>query len=138
MDSLPLNLTAICQRVDRIDATRVINASARRGSFQAKIGSGMRVDDFEANMAAGCMGHVGLPESVGMVFGTLGKAMTRYESGVRPDGENRHIDPNLLRASRQATLRPASSVCPRLDAWDEMSIMVLLNTPSQHVVSSWM
>ena len=84
MDSLPLSLTAICQRVDRISVTRVINASTRRGPFQAKIGSGMTVDDFNAKMAAGRMGHVGLPESVGMVFHTLGKELTRYESGVEP------------------------------------------------------
>ena len=84
MDSLPLSLTAICQRVDRISVTRVINASTRRGPFQAKIGAGMTVDDFNARMAAGRMGHVGLPESVGMVFHTLGKKLTRYESGVEP------------------------------------------------------
>jgi len=84
MDSLPLSLTAICQRVDRISVTRVINASTRRGPFQAKIGSGMTVDDFNARMAAGRMGHVGLPESVGMVFDTLGKKLTRYESSVEP------------------------------------------------------
>jgi len=84
MDSLPLNLTAICQRVDRIDVTRVINASTRRGPFQAKIGSGMTVEGFKAKMDAGRMGHVGLPESVGMVFHTLGKELARYESGVEP------------------------------------------------------
>jgi len=84
MDSLPLKLTAICQRVDRMDVTRVINASTRRGPFQAKIGSGMTVDDFMAKMAAGRMGHVGLPESVGMVFHTLGKKLARYESSVEP------------------------------------------------------
>ena len=84
MDSLPLYLTAICQRVDRIEVTRVINASTRRGPFQAKIGSGMTVDDFNAKMAAGRMGHVGLPESMGMVFDTLGRRLTRYESGVEP------------------------------------------------------
>ena len=84
MDSLPLNLTAICQRVDRINVTRVINASTRRGPFQAKIGSAMTVEDFKTKMDAGLMGHVGLPESVGMVFHTLGKALTRYESGVEP------------------------------------------------------
>jgi 4-hydroxy-tetrahydrodipicolinate reductase len=84
MDSLPLNFTAICQRVDGIDVTRVINASTRRGPFQAKIGSGMTVEDFKAKMAEGRMGHVGLPESMGMVFHTLGKKMTRYESGVEP------------------------------------------------------
>jgi hypothetical protein len=84
MDSLPLNLTAICQRVDRIEVLRVINASTRRGPFQAKIGSGMTVEDFKAKMAAGRMGHVGLPESVGMVFQTLGRKLTSYESGVEP------------------------------------------------------
>jgi 4-hydroxy-tetrahydrodipicolinate reductase len=84
MDALPLNLTAICQRVDRIDVTRVINASLRRGPFQAKIGSGMSVADFQEKMAAGRMGHVGLPESVGMVFDTLGLKLIRYESTVEP------------------------------------------------------
>jgi 4-hydroxy-tetrahydrodipicolinate reductase len=84
MDSLPLSLTGICQRVDRIEVTRVINASTRRGPFQAKIGSGMSVEAFEAKMAAGRMGHVGLPESMGMVFHTLGRKLARYESGVEP------------------------------------------------------
>jgi len=84
MDTLPLALTAICQRVDHIAVTRVINASTRRGPFQAKIGSGLTVAEFQARMAAGRMGHVGLPESVGMVFHTLGKRLVRYESGVEP------------------------------------------------------
>ena len=83
MDTLPLFLTGICQRVDRIAVTRLINASTRRGPFQAKIGSGMTVEAFMAKMAAGRMGHVGLPESVGMVFHTLGKHLVRYES-ARP------------------------------------------------------
>jgi 4-hydroxy-tetrahydrodipicolinate reductase len=84
MDSLPLALTAICQRVDRIDVTRVINASERRGPFQAKIGSGMSVEDFRAKMEEGRMGHVGLPESMGMLFDTLGRELVRYEDGVEP------------------------------------------------------
>jgi len=84
MDSLPLGLTAICQRVDRIEVTRVINATTRRRSFQAKIGSGMTVKDFRAKMDASRIGHVGLPESVGMVFDTLGKKLTRYESNIEP------------------------------------------------------
>ena len=84
MDALPLSLTAICQRVDRVEVTRVINASTRRGPFQAKIGSGMTVEAFNAKMDAGRMGHVGLPESVGMVFDTLGRKLSRYESYVEP------------------------------------------------------
>lgn len=84
MDALPLFLTGICQEVERVDVTRVIDASLRRGPFQAKIGSGLTVEEFEEKMAAGRMGHVGLPESVGMVFDTLGKELVRYESHVEP------------------------------------------------------
>lgn len=84
MDTLPLSLTAICQRVDHISVTRIINGSTRRRPFQAKIGAGMTVEDFRARMAAGRMGHVGLPESMGMVFHTLGKELTRYEASVEP------------------------------------------------------
>ncbi|MCP4538019.1 MAG: dihydrodipicolinate reductase [Chloroflexi bacterium] len=84
MDALPLGLTAICQQVDHIAVTRVIDASTRRGPFQAKIGSEMTVEAFNEKMAAGRMGHVGLPESMGMLFETLGKKLARYESGVEP------------------------------------------------------
>ncbi len=84
MDSLPLFVTAICQRVDRIEVTRMMNASLRRGPFQAKIGSGLTVEEFQARMAEGRMGHVGLPQSVGMIFDTLGKTLARYESSVEP------------------------------------------------------
>jgi 2,4-diaminopentanoate dehydrogenase len=84
MDALPLFLTAICQRVEHIEVTRIINASTRRGPFQAKIGAGMKVETFEAKMAAGRMGHVGLPESMAMIFDTLGKQLVRYESTVEP------------------------------------------------------
>ncbi len=84
MDTLPLALTAICQYIEHIDVRRVINASTRRGPFQAKIGSGMTVDEFRARMDAGKMGHVGLAESIGMVMSTLGKTLVRSESGVEP------------------------------------------------------
>jgi len=64
--------------------TRVSNASQRRGPFQKKIGSGMTVDDFMAKMREGRMGHVGLRQSMGMVFDTLGKKLVKYEDGVEP------------------------------------------------------
>ena len=84
MDSLPLDLTAICQRVDRIDVRRAMNASLRRGPFQAKIGAGMGVEEFNRRIEAGLMGHVGLEESMGMVFDTLGKKLVRFETEVQP------------------------------------------------------
>ena len=84
MDALPLGLTAICQRVDRIEVTRAMNASLRRGPFQAKIGSGLSVEAFRAKMGEGRMGHVGLRESMAMLFTTLGRTLVRYESTVEP------------------------------------------------------
>ncbi|MGD8966437.1 MAG: dihydrodipicolinate reductase [Anaerolineae bacterium] len=108
MDSLALYLTSICQRVDRIDVTRIINASTRRGPFQAKIGSGMAVEEFEARIAAGRMGHVGLPESMGMVFDRLGRDLVGFESEVEPvvadepvKTDHVRVEPGQVRGLRQ-------------------------------------
>jgi len=84
MDTLPLMMTGICEHVEQIDITRRINASTRRASFQMKIGSGMSLEAFYAKMAAGEMGHVGLPESIGMVFDTLGMQLVNDTDEVEP------------------------------------------------------
>ena len=108
MDTLPLALTALCQRVDRIDVTRRMNASLRRGPFQTKIGAGMTVEGFTAQMKKGRMGHIGLPESMGMVFHTLGKTLARYESDVEPvvadslvKTEHCEVQPGQVRGLKQ-------------------------------------
>jgi 4-hydroxy-tetrahydrodipicolinate reductase len=84
MDALPLFITSISQRVDHIDVVRVVNASLRRGPFQAKIGSGMTVEVFRTKMAEGRMGHVGLIQSTAMLFDTLGRKLVRLETHVEP------------------------------------------------------
>jgi 4-hydroxy-tetrahydrodipicolinate reductase len=84
MDSLPLFITSIAQSVDHIDVTRVINATKRRGPFQAKIGAGLTTEQFNARMAEGRMGHVGIPESTAMIFNTLGKKLIKFENNVVP------------------------------------------------------
>jgi 4-hydroxy-tetrahydrodipicolinate reductase len=84
MDSLPLFITSIAQTVDHIDVTRVVNATKRRGPFQAKIGSGLTAEQFNARMAEGRMGHVGIPESTAMIFDTLGKKLAKFDNNVVP------------------------------------------------------
>ena len=84
MDSLPLMLTSICQRVDHIHVQRVINASTRRGPFQKKIGAGLTVEEFKTLIAAGKMGHVGLSQSSGMVLHAFGKELVHFETNVEP------------------------------------------------------
>ena len=56
----------------------------RSGRAARGIGSGMSVADFNTKMDQGRMGHVGLPESMAMLFHTLGKSLVGYESSVEP------------------------------------------------------
>ncbi len=108
MDTLPLALSGICQEVRHVAVTRVINASTRRGPFQKKIGAGMSVATFREKMAAGRMGHVGLPESMAMLFDTLGRTLVRYEDGVEPvvaeapvETEHVRVEAGQVRGLRQ-------------------------------------
>jgi 4-hydroxy-tetrahydrodipicolinate reductase len=91
MDSLPLFLTGICQRVDRVEVVRAMNASLRRGPFQAKIGSGLSVGEFQQRMQTGRMGHIGLRESTGMIMDSLGRHLDSYTSSVEPIVADRQI-----------------------------------------------
>jgi 4-hydroxy-tetrahydrodipicolinate reductase len=84
MDSLPLYLTAICQQVDYISVHRVVIASLRRSSFQAKIGCGVTIEQFCNRKNENLIGHVGLLESAGMVIDTMGKQLTQFDSIVEP------------------------------------------------------
>lgn len=147
MDALPLALTAICQQMTHIDVRRVINASTRRGPFQAKIGSGMTVDDFHAKMDAGKMGHVGLPESIGMVLSTLGKTLVRYESGVEPvvaerlvKSDHFEVPPGRVIGLKQVARAytadgefMALTFVAALDAEGEQDTITIAGTPSLEV-----
>src|SRR5262249_57422487 len=72
MDRLPLALAATMVRVDRVQVRRVVDASKRRGPLQTKVGNGITPEEFHANVKAGKMGHVGLPESVALIAPGLG------------------------------------------------------------------
>jgi hypothetical protein len=150
MDALPLFLTAICQRVERIEVTRVINASLRRGPFQAKIGSGLSVDEFERKMAAGRMGHVGLPESMDMVFDALGEKMVRYEAQVEPviadsavTTEHFSVSQGYVRGLRQVARGYTASgefltltFVAALDAGDDGDTIIIRGRPDLEVTLS--
>mgnify|MGYP000356327928 CR=1 FL=1 len=72
MDLLPVVLTAVTRRVDRIFARRVVDASTRRGPLQKKVGSGMEPATFRELFAAGKAGHAGFRESAALVASCLG------------------------------------------------------------------
>jgi 4-hydroxy-tetrahydrodipicolinate reductase len=77
MDKLVATLLGACTRVDRIRAVRVLDASTRRRSFQLKVGAGMSREHFDALVAKGGMGHVGLVESAHLLADVIGVASTR-------------------------------------------------------------
>jgi len=72
MDALPIALSAVCERVDRIDVQRVQDARVRRLPFQQKIGAGLRLDAFAKKVDEGSVRHVGFTESIQMIADAMG------------------------------------------------------------------
>jgi hypothetical protein len=73
MDTLVITLTAVCQRIEKIEAVRVMDAATRRLPFQKKIGAGLTVEEFRQKIKKKQItGHVGLEQSIAMIADTLG------------------------------------------------------------------
>ncbi|MBS7616580.1 NADP-binding protein [Candidatus Bathyarchaeota archaeon] len=72
MDTLVITLTAVCQKIERIEAARVMNAATRRLPFQKKIGAGLTVEEFKQKIEKKQItGHVGLEQSIAMIADAL-------------------------------------------------------------------
>lgn len=72
MDTLVITLTASCQKIEKIEATRVMNAATRRVPFQKKIGAGLTVEEFRRKIEQKeITGHVGLEQSIAMIADAL-------------------------------------------------------------------
>ncbi len=84
MDKLVLTIAAVAQRIEHVRAVRVVDAAKRRLPLQKKIGAGMTVEEFRAQVAAGVIKHVGLPESVAMVADGLGLAVDETAETIEP------------------------------------------------------
>jgi hypothetical protein len=84
MDTLPLALTAVSQRVDTVRVRRRQDAAQRRLPLQRKVGAGLTVTEFEARVRDGSVRHVGLPESVYALAHGLGWKVERLEDQIEP------------------------------------------------------
>jgi len=72
MDMLVIVLTAPCQKIEKINAMRVMNAGTRRAPFQKKVGAGLTVEEFQKKMQRKeITGHVGLEQSIAMIANAL-------------------------------------------------------------------
>lgn len=72
MDALVITLTAPCQKIDKIQATRIMNAGTRRLPFQKKIGAGLTIEELRRKIKTKQItGHAGLEQSIGMIAAAL-------------------------------------------------------------------
>ena len=82
MDALPITLTGVCERVDRIEVDRVQDARIRRLPFQQKIGSGLTPEAFDTKVKQGSVRHVGLTESIAMIADAVGWTLDRITDDI--------------------------------------------------------
>jgi 4-hydroxy-tetrahydrodipicolinate reductase len=97
MDALVLMLTAPCVSVNRVSATRVVNAASRRLPLQRKVGVGLNLAQFRRAVTEGSVGHVGLVESVHMIAAGLGWKLDKVEESIEPAIAPRDLDTDYLR-----------------------------------------
>src|SRR5919106_4232551 len=96
MDALPIALTGVCERVDRIEVHRVQDARVRRLPFQQKIGSGLTTEQFQKKVDDGSVRHVGLSESIQMIGDAMGWKLDRITDDIKPKIADRTVQSEFL------------------------------------------
>jgi hypothetical protein len=84
MDALPIALSAVCERVDRIEVWRVQDARIRRLPFQQKIGAGLTPEEFQHKVESRGVRHVGFTESIQMIGDAIGWKLDEITDEVSP------------------------------------------------------
>ena len=84
MDTLPIALTAACQKVDRVSVSRIQDARSRRLPFQQKIGAGLTTEQFQKRVDEWSIKHVGFTESIAMIADALGWTLDRISDTCEP------------------------------------------------------
>ena len=96
MDALPIALTAVCERVDRIEVHRVQDARIRRLPFQQKIGAGLTTQQFKRGVEDGTLRHVGFSESIHMIGDAVGWKLDRITDDLVPKIAEQPVESELL------------------------------------------
>jgi 4-hydroxy-tetrahydrodipicolinate reductase len=96
MDALPIALSAVCERVDRIEVKRVQDARIRRLPFQRKIGATLTPAEFAREVERGTVRHVGFTESIQMIGDAMGWTLDRIVDDVAPKIAEHAVASDLL------------------------------------------
>ncbi len=92
LDFLPVVLSGVSRRVERVRGVRILDAAARRLPLQKKVGAGLAVEEFRRLVAAGRLGHVGMRESVALIGHALGFDLDEVTQTVEPVVAERRIE----------------------------------------------
>ncbi|MGX6977759.1 2,4-diaminopentanoate dehydrogenase [Vagococcus elongatus] len=85
MDTLVLVLTGACTDIKHITSRRVNSLSPFGQAVMEEQGIGITVEDFEKGKADGSLsGHVGFPESIGLIVEGLGWEIDEIEQSMEP------------------------------------------------------
>ena len=93
MDLLPILITGICKKVDKIKVIRVVDFSPFGPAIQQNIGIGMNVEDFKKKVKEKNLPlHIGLPESCYMIAKALGWRIKEIIETKEPIIDERAIE----------------------------------------------
>lgn len=85
LDALPIALSSVCLRVDRIEASRINDLSPFGPTVMESQGVGTTVEQFEAGVADGSIvGHIGFQESIRLIGRAFGWNIDRVEETRAP------------------------------------------------------
>jgi hypothetical protein len=107
MDAFPAFATSISSSVTKLEVVRRQDASIRRVPFQKKIGAGLEAAEFEREVVAGRIRHVGLPESLHFLAHSLSIPIDRWEEAIQPVIAERNLESALgpIEMGRAAGIR---------------------------------
>jgi 4-hydroxy-tetrahydrodipicolinate reductase len=95
MDAFPVTATAISKSVKSVEVHRYQDATIRRLPFQKKIGVGLSAGEFDEQVDAGTLRHVGLGESIHFIASYLGFDVDRWNEDIHPVVAERDMESGL-------------------------------------------
>ena len=134
LDTLPIVLSGVCQKVNSIRAERVVDASRRRLPLQKKIGAGLTPEEFEKRVAEGTIKHVGLPESVGLIALAMGWKVGEIQERISPIIAETPVQSQFIKVSKGA-VAGIRQVAKGILAGEELVVLDLrmyLGAPNPH------
>ena len=84
MDTLPMMMTALSEKVEKVTIRRLQDASKRRIPFQTKIGANLTTEEFLKRVELKTLRHVGITESIHLIAQRLGWELDNVEDIINP------------------------------------------------------